>query len=78
MDKRKVSLRAEWFDIKYLCSKQCGVPLSGLYVRHIDDYAWVGWVVSFDRDVDFTEIKRNVFGVLLLSKRVIYIGVYRG
>lgn len=72
--KRKVVSRAGWYDIKYLCKKLLG-ECPAMYVQQVVYGGWNGWLVEFHGDVDLAEIKRNVFGVLILGDRVVYIGV---
>ena len=78
VEKRKVLPRATWTDIKFMCRKVLGVQLNRCYVQHVSDGHWRGWVVEFRDDVDLAELKRQVFGVLLLGERVVFIGVVHG
>ena len=44
----------------------------------VDDSLWQGWVVEFKIAVDMEEIKRNIWGVLIIGDRACFIGISNG
>ena len=77
-DKQKVLYRAQWHDVKFLVRKIARCELAELHVEHIGYDNWRGWLVEFAVDVDVSEIKRLVYGTLVVGQRAVFIGVSSG
>lgn len=76
LEKRKVYLRAKWFDVKNLCANLTGLHVSELYVESVNDGNWRGWIVEFSADVDLERLQSSLSQCLILGKRVVFIGIY--
>ena len=76
--KRKVMLHANIFDVKNLCRKLLKIDIMDCYVTAVDDGDWRGWMVEFKNDVDTALLKEQIFGVSVLGKNVVFIGVVYG
>lgn len=76
VEKRRIRPRAYWFDMKNLVRKLLDVAREDVNVLYVADGNWCGWLMEFREEVDLEELKRNVWGVLILSERkVCFIGV---
>jgi hypothetical protein len=73
--KIRVRSRAQWFDVKFLCKKVAGYELGRVYVWFVNYGNWYGWFVEFDFDVELSAYREAIYGVLVVGKRCIYIGV---
>ena len=73
--KRKIHSRAKWHDIKFLLRKLLDCELDSVRCEWVSHNSWNGWLISFTCDVDLAEIKRNIFGTLVLGDKAVFIGV---
>lgn len=75
VQKQTVLPRARWFDVKQLCRSITDCPSDKLFVTR---FVWGnehGWLVDFTDDVDISEIKRCIYGVVKVGERSIYVSV---
>lgn len=78
LQKRKIHPRAEWHDLKFLLRRLLALELDQIYCKRVDYNDWYGWLCEFTIDVDVGLVQREVASVVVLSDRVIFIGVNNG
>lgn len=75
IEKRKIRPRATWFDLKNLCRKLFDVRREDCRVSRVVEQGWNGWLLEFACDIDMQEFKRNVWGVLQIGERAVFVSI---